>query len=71
MMSVIPKIGFKVTKNIQNDAEWPFTTNLNFICNIYKAVYLKNRLLLVFDAGHILVLLVTGYILIDRVSHVI
>ena len=35
--------GFEVTKNIQNGAEWPFTTNSYFVSNIYKAVCLQNR----------------------------
>ena len=28
---------------MQKVAEWPFTTNLNFVCNKYKAVFLQNR----------------------------
>ena len=38
------KLVFEVTKNIQNSTEWPFTTNPNFVCNIYKAVCLVNRI---------------------------
>ena len=44
MLSEIPKIGFWCSKKIQNGAEWPFTTNQNFIFNIYKAVCLQNRI---------------------------
>ena len=33
---------FSRKQKYQNGAEWPFTTILKFVCNIYKAVCLQN-----------------------------
>ena len=35
---------FEVTKNIQNGAKWPLTTDHHFVCSIYKTVCLTNRI---------------------------
>ena len=53
---------FRGNKKIQNDAEWPFKTNLIFVWDIYKAVCLQNR---------ITVGILIGQILIGWVSYVI
>ena len=38
------KVGFRGNKNIRKSAEWPFTTNPHFVCNIYNTVYLQSRI---------------------------
>ena len=40
------KLDLEVTKNKQNGSEWqwPFTSNPNFVCIIYKAVVVTRRI---------------------------
>ena len=38
------KFVFKGSKNLQNVAEWPLTTDPNFGCNTYMTICLQNRI---------------------------
>ena len=59
----IHKSVFDVTKYKQNGAKLPVTANHQYVCNIYKTVYLQNKIyfgiLMLTSSTGLLVLVVT------------
>ena len=54
------KLVWGVAKNLQNGAEWPFTTNPYFVFNIQNCMFTKHNDSLHFDDSHVLDLVAAG-----------